>query len=421
MYARLDQVGESVKCPDCGAQTIVPPPRPVKPQKQPAALAAEDQYEVWGVDEAPSLADMVAAQPAYIALQCRLCQTLMHATEDQVGKTLKCPDCGAANVVPPSPATTQIPAARTRTDDLELHAAPEPFERPKPLIPPRRPMLYEEEQEAARARQAEKDARGDRRGPNFDDAGRPVLPRWPLATRVLPFLFSSGVPVRWALLSLGALMCGGFMLSGIGFAAQGDFGAIAGMAFLAVGAIVLAIWLAALAAIVIAIVVESSEGSDEVQSWPESSFSEWFGPLLYLLIACLVSPLPGWLFGLPLGDDSASRVWLFLGSVVVCLPVVILSQLDVGSAFAVASPRIVASVFRLPGTWLMFYAEIALLVAVCAGVTMGFDAVAPQLGLLDVALYVAAMLLAARILGRLGWTLAEATPAPDQEKYRTAF
>ena len=57
MYGRLDQVGKPIKCPDCGAQTIVlPPPQPVKPKKQPAALEGE-QYELWGVDEAPSVAE----------------------------------------------------------------------------------------------------------------------------------------------------------------------------------------------------------------------------------------------------------------------------------------------------------------------------------------------------------------------------
>ena len=40
-----------------------------------------------------------------------------------------------------------------------------------------------------------KAARGDKRGPKFDADGRPILPRWPLVTRILPFLFSPGVPV----------------------------------------------------------------------------------------------------------------------------------------------------------------------------------------------------------------------------------
>src|SRR3972149_919879 len=59
MYGRLDQVGQPLKCPDCGAQTIVPPPEKVPPKKPLSAMEG-DQYELWGVDEAPSIAEMLA-------------------------------------------------------------------------------------------------------------------------------------------------------------------------------------------------------------------------------------------------------------------------------------------------------------------------------------------------------------------------
>ena len=68
MYGGLDQVGKPLKCPDCGAQTILPPPQPEKPKKPLAAMEGE-QYELWGVDEAPSVAEMLAAQPKYIAVE----------------------------------------------------------------------------------------------------------------------------------------------------------------------------------------------------------------------------------------------------------------------------------------------------------------------------------------------------------------
>ena len=130
MYGRLDQVGKPLKCPDCGAQTILPPPPPEKPKKPLAAMEG-DQYELWGVDEAPSVAEMLAAQPKYIAVECRMCQTLMHATEKQVGKKLKCPDCGTANLVPPPAAARKPISVLTRDDDdLQIDAALDPGERP---------------------------------------------------------------------------------------------------------------------------------------------------------------------------------------------------------------------------------------------------------------------------------------------------
>ena len=198
MYGRPDQVGKAIKCPDCYALTVVPPPAIVKPKKPPAAMEGE-QYELWGVDEAPSVVKMLAAEPKYIAVVCRMCQTLMQATADQVGHKIKCPDCGTANeVCAPAAPAKEISVLSPDEDAIPIDAALDPGERPAVIIPPRRPLLYEEERDAQHARRAEKAARGDTRGPQFDASGRPVLPRWPLVTRVLPFLYSRGVPVRWA-------------------------------------------------------------------------------------------------------------------------------------------------------------------------------------------------------------------------------
>ena len=422
MYGRLDQVGQPLKCPDCGAQTILPPPEKVRPKKVPAAMEG-DQYELWGVDEAPSVAEMLAAQPTYIAVECRMCQTLMHATADQVGKKLKCPDCGTVSVVPPPAAPAKVPSVLARdddfqsddlqSDDLQIDVALDPGERPAVIVPLRRPMLYEEEHDAERARHAEQAARGDRRGAQYDVAGRPVMPRWPLATRILPFLFSPGVPVSWLLLSVGAFLSLGTMLFGMWLAAQGGFSIILGFLCWAMGFVPSIIWFAAFSAIAVAIVTESSEGSDSVQRWPAAVFTEWFGEFVTVFVACLMSPLPGWLIGQFLAVDPLARTLWFVGSTLVCFPIVLLSQLDVGSAFGIASPRVIASVLRLPMTWLMFYAEIAGLAAVCVAATIAAELLSPILGFALVPMYVGALLLAARILGRLGWKLAATMPAKD--------
>jgi DNA-directed RNA polymerase subunit RPC12/RpoP len=416
MYGRPDQIGKPIKCPDCGAQTVVPIPEKVKP-KQPLAAMEGEQYELWGVDEAPSVAEMLAAQPKYIAVVCRMCQTLMHATEDQVGKPLKCPDCGTANLVPPpeSPAKT-VPVLARDDDDFQIDAALDPGDRPAVIVPPRRPMLYEEEREAERARQAEKAARGERRGPRYDDAGRPVMPRWPLVTRVLPFLISRGVPVRWAVLSVGLMSVSGMMLLGEWMMSQGEFGVVGGFSFMILGFAVLVIWLAATSAIAVTIVTESSEGNDAIEQWPAPVFTEWWGELLYVAIAALVSPCPGWLAGQLLPGNLPAQLLLFLGSMLVFFPIILLSQLDVGSPFGIGSARVLASLVRLPFTWLLFFAELAALAVVSLGLTFVIDLFAPALSVLTAPIFVAALILAARLLGRLAWKLAESMPATDQEK-----
>lgn len=413
MYGRPDQVGKPIKCPDCHAETIVPPPEVVKPKKPLAAMEG-DQYDVWGVDEAPSVAEMLAAQPKYIAVVCRMCQTLMYATEDQVGASLKCPDCGTANVVPPreSPAET-VPEPARDDDELQIDAALDPGERPAVIVPPRRPMLYEEEEEAERVRQAEKAARGERRGPRYDMSGRPVMPRWPLVTRVLPFLFTRGVPVRWGVLSVGLMAIGGLMQLGNWMMSQGQFGVVGGFSFLIMGFVVLVIWLAATSAIAVTIVAESSEGNDEIQRWPAPVFTEWWGELLYVIIATLVSPCPGWLAGHLVPNSPEAKVLLFLGSMIVFFPIILLSQLEVGSPFGISSARVLASLVRLPFTWLFFFAELTALAAGWIGLTFLVDMFVPVLDVLTTPLFVAALFLAARLLGRLGWKLAESTPESE--------
>ena len=79
-------------------RTVLKAPVPVKPKSLPSALAGE-QYELLDADDAPLPSELLAAQPKYIAIKCRLCGTLMYATEAQVGKQLTCPDCSMRKLV----------------------------------------------------------------------------------------------------------------------------------------------------------------------------------------------------------------------------------------------------------------------------------------------------------------------------------
>jgi predicted Zn finger-like uncharacterized protein len=410
MYGRRDQVGKQIKCPDCGAQNVVPPPPVEKVKKQPAAIEG-DQYEVWGVDEAPPLAEIIAAQPKYIAVLCRMCQTLMHATPEQVGRKLKCPDCGTLTVIEPPEESVKKPAAANDEYELEIDPTLDPGERPHVIVPPRRPMLYEEEAEAARKKAEERAAHGGHRGPKYDERGRAVMPRYPLASRVLSFMFTSGVIRRWAALTLTWYI----LVSPTWLTSLTMMGPIAAVPMGIMSFICILVWFAGLAAIVLSIIVESSEGNDEIHSWPSTNPADWIGEFFYLVFASFVSPLPGWLLGRFI-PDPATQITLFIGSIYFALPVIILSQLEVGSAFAVASPRVIGSIFRVPGSWLMFYVEIGIVGLVCLGATF----VAALAGSVFVAglvpLYIAAIVMCARILGRLAWKISESVPGRDDDE-----
>jgi DNA-directed RNA polymerase subunit M/transcription elongation factor TFIIS len=408
MYGRPDEIGHKIKCPDCGAQNVVPQPEKLKAKSTPPPADDSDDLELWGVDEAPSVAEMVAAQPKFVSVECPTCQTLMQVPEKQAGQKIKCPDCFKVIVVPQPSAPKPARSVLSRDeDDILIDPTLDPGERAPVIIQPRRPMLYEEEAEAEQKRREEKLARGERVGTMYDRAGRPIMPRWPMATRILPFLFSRGVPVRWIIFSVGATIGLSIGLYGLSMAMTGGFAAIGGMSFVAMGIMIMAIWFGGFAATIFAIITESSEGTDRIEQWPTPVVTDWFGEAFTLLVALLMSPLPGWLIGRFIPDDGV-RNSLFLGSFVVSLPIVLLSQLDLGSMFGIASPRVIASVLRLPASWLLFYFEIAVIVALCVGLALAAEVI-PFLVLAFVPFCVAAAFLAARILGRLAWKLAEST------------
>ena len=142
-------------------------------------------------------------------------------------------------------------------------------------------------------------------------------------------------------------------------------------------------------------------------------FTEWWGELLYVLIAAMVSPCPGWLAGRLLPDNPAAQVLLFLASMLVFFPIILLSQLEVGSPFGIGSARVLASLVRFPFTWLFLFGELAALAAAWLGLTFLIDLFVPALDVLTAPLFVAALFLAARLIGRLGWKLAESTPGSE--------
>ncbi len=146
-YGRPDQVGSELKCPDCGARNLLRPPPKPRPQKQPPALEGE-QYEVYALDAQPLPAEIAAAQPKYIAVKCSCCDTLMHATPEQVGQSIRCPDCGTEHLVPPPHERTPF-AFHSDAPDLEIDPSLAPGPPPPVIRPPVRRMLYEEEEEDA--------------------------------------------------------------------------------------------------------------------------------------------------------------------------------------------------------------------------------------------------------------------------------
>ncbi len=405
LYGRSDQVGKKVKCPDCGAGTAIPEPPKPKPKNMPAALEGE-QYELWDADEQPLPSELIAVQPKYIAVMCRQCGSLMYATVNQVGQQIACPDCGTKHIVPPTPkpvAKRSVMASDRETPKLDLAAAP--GVRPSAVPHTLGLTLAEQERETEYNRALEKSRRTGK-PMEIDARGRPIMPRWPLISGVVPFLFSAGVPTAWLGLSTGLVAAGWLFLSGLEMAMSGGMGAIAGMCFFVAGCIVAMICGAGCSSFMLQIIMESSEGNRQIQTWP--SIFDWFGSFAYVVIAGAVSATPGWAISHipPIATDPRLVGLSIAAGVWICFPIILLSQLDIDSPFGIASGRVLVSLGRCPLSWTFFYLESALLIAICGGAWWTVAAHDSRAAVWLIPLFVAALILFARLLGRLAWRLA---------------
>jgi hypothetical protein len=243
-----------------------------------------------------------------------------------------------------------------------------------------------------------------------DVRGRPIMPKYPLLTGVLPFMFSAHVPEWWLALTL-AFMGGGYLVSeGLIWGAMGGLAAISALMFFVVGSLITALTAAVASCVVKAIVTESSEGSDRVENWGTRYIADWFPELLFMATALFTSTGPGAIAMYAAGMDQSLQFFAGLAGAFLFFPIVYFSQLDFNSPWGVLSGRLLGSMVRCAGSWILFYLESAAVFAVCiaVGVYAWQRGVYP---VLPIPVYVAGLLLYARLLGRLAWRAAEAMPS----------
>jgi DNA-directed RNA polymerase subunit RPC12/RpoP len=421
LYGPSDKVGKKIKCPDCGAGTTIPEPPKPKAKNMPAALEGE-QYELWDVDEQPLPSEMVAAQPRYINITCRQCGSLLTATVDQVGQQVTCHDCGTRHIVPkPSLPAKKIAVLASEAQTPQLDPDARPAERPFVMPTANRLSIAEERQEAEYAAAAQKSERTGRRMA-LDTRGRPVLPPYPLLTGIAEFPFTSGVPTRWIVLTLCLALWGVPMIDGLrGWIAWsapngGGEAVFAALAETFIAAPLALVWYASLSSIVIAIFSQSAVGARRVDDWPSLNFIHSMSETLPLGIAITFCMAPGW----GIAHVFANEFWqeLVAGGItlILGLPIVMLSQLAGNSTWELIDLKVLGAAVRCPFSMMLFYLESALLLAVCAAAVFVAGQRNIYLILATAPLIVGCAILYARLLGRLGWRLAEKIAAEEPEE-----
>ncbi len=396
LAARTKDVGRKAKCPDCGALTAVPPPPKPHPKKVPKAMHGQ-QYGLWGVDDAPSPAEIKAKQPKFFPVFCRNCDTMMHARPEQIGKKLSCPDCGAKTIIkePPKPKPKKSPLVPDG-QEYQLDAKHIP---PKRLLP-----QFTHSQTLAREAEAEADPIRQER------VDRPKIPRLPILQGVPKMLVRMPVVSWFIWLSGVALTTGGFMLI------VSMINPIAAIPFFLGAAAGTILSLAAVAAICLAVLTESSEGNDRLYNPPGPVFLDWMGDIFYLVFPAVLAIAPWWLLCIPLQQELPREhqgLLMFVGWLFT-FPLLLLSSLENGSPLEPFSFRIFGSVSRRPGHWLLLVVESAVIVGGTLAATRALATTSPAATLLVIPLSVASLLLYFRVLGRFAWWLAESLATNEE-------
>ncbi len=371
--------GRKIDCPTCFAPNVVPEPSTDAAEQD--HIEGDNQYDVWPADQQPTAAQVRASQPSYVSFDCSLCQTRLTATEDQVGEAIRCPDCGAKSLVP---APVQRRPSGPRADELRTEYPLEsaPGDRPQPKV-----------------EITDDDLPGR----------RPTLPKWPLLKGVLTFPLRPGPLLRIGLLTFWLLVLVGLSAAAATNLMGGGYSAFTGVLFLAASIIVGVIWVAAVSGCWITILTESSDGNDRIERWPDLMFVDWMFDGFFVVMAGTVSVVPGWGISAWAGLQGAPS-WITMGaSLLVCFPVVLLSMLEINSPAGVLAPMVVRSLFRRFFDWTLFYLQAAIVVGGTTALVVVGLRFNPYWVLAAAPVAVAVSFWYFRLLGRLGWCIAEAS------------
>lgn len=453
LTVRAEDAGRRGQCHTCGkvfrigappaaAGGTRPPSEPSNPASAKRAAAPAP------ASAAPPPKSMAGISNDHLhPIVCERCQTLMYASDDQVGQRLPCPDCGHRNLARPRPAKRTPP--RVMVDDgdeyqLDETSAPPPTPvfmtieareaegraaaRARAGIREPEPDLFDDDppvetggstssrSQPARSQRssppapqpAAKPAEARRERPSRD----PRRPLVPVVQGVLSMLFSAEVLIRWGMLSI--------VLTGLLFLLASAINAMGNQAlyllpFFAGGCIVAGFWLISAAPLFVAIVTQSTDGVDELHD-PPGWMSLDYAETAFIIIATMLSALPAWL-----ATKAAVELpeeWRFVLAVAIWLivfPLIVLSALEQGTMFAIFSPRIAASLIRCFIPWTTFYIVSTLAIAAAGGLAYFLLSRANLLALFPIPwLAVALILLYMRLIGRLGWWIADVMSAPQE-------
>jgi hypothetical protein len=168
------------------------------------------------------------------------------------------------------------------------------------------------------------------------------------------------------------------------------------------------------------VVEDTAAGGDAIAHWNDGGWGDWladsYGPVFLAAVTGTASVGIGNIASLTIGPEWYWPV--FAASIFLLYPIVLLSALQAGSMWTPLTGPVLMTLVRKPWAWAVFYGMTALVAAAYAApVAFGLSR-----GLwfttltLSGPLFSTAMLISARLLGRLGW---RTLVVPASRKVRT--
>ncbi len=403
-HVKLEKIGTEVKCPDCHSRNLV-----VGPKEEGAAktkgptLEGTEDYGMSEVVERPKYRPLRTARSEY---------EVISATDPAaIEQRLTVPgEKSRKKKLVAKPADDQEGDNDEEHSELSLEA---PLERAEAA---RDPRSFLPQPEIA-AEDPMYDGRyddgliGDMVDPRSPDAWKKA----PLVYGIIDFLFRGGTILRWVMFAAMLTIVAELAKIGVQYAQAEDNTQAVALFVLWAGVPVLAVWLFSFSAAFHAIVEATGNGDDEVATWPDWNVFGWFGPAMFVLLAAILSALPGGLIAAAtFAASRASPMLAIFGivspvvfSMLVLFPFIYCSMLIEDNIFAFVSAYMLRSLTIAGDAWVYFcmYSLGLALLGTCAIGTL----IAPNFVFTAVgaAAAMALLIVYARLLGRLMWVAAQ--------------
>ena len=391
-YAREDQIGQDISCPDCHVNNrVFPPPKP-----KPGHSDLVD-VRLTGLGGDRSLPARTTEQ---FRVVCRVCETVHYCRPDQVGENIRCVDCGSIFPVPKGPPQKVKAKIQVSDPGIKMRPAAE-----TPVVKSNADELLGK----AAAKYHEKERL------------KPIPPKRPFRDKVwtLPFQIEV-LPIFLAVSLLGCFIP---FLASLALQMDGP-ASIAGMAVMAMAGILAILTYVLITNTVMAITVCSSMGITKVD-FPKFELFAYFMTSLLLFTSISVGFGPGVTLGLLIGIPWVSVVALPFGFLV--FPFVYLSMLDASSAAVPYTPYMAETLKTDRSAWIKFYLVslpafllatfphgVALWVQLTAEPTQSESPARIAVFLATTSLSTYGVLVYFCLVGRLAWVIDQADPENDE-------